>query len=151
FFLYDSSGTLLAVNDDFFIFSPPTFTDPGSGSPGASLLEFTFDAPGTYVIGVAHHGSQDEFRQIRGHPLSSADAYTLHIALENRALNPGGSDPVAEVEPNAPPLPPPPDLSLFAQNVDDADWVVNSDPDLIDAGTIPHVYVRGTGDGTFDY
>src|SRR5262249_38336319 len=109
-----------------------------------------------YVIGVARFPSADAFGQIVGSPLGGGQAYTLHISLEDHALNPGGSDPVAEVEPNElpfqpPPDLPPPDLSLFAQNGDDADWVVNTDPDLRDTGTFPHVYVRGTGDGTFDY
>jgi hypothetical protein len=166
-FLYDSSGTLLAANDDSFIdSSSPPFWDPGSNFGYASLLEFTFDAPGTYVIGVANVGSRDAFGQIGGYALLDGDAYTLHISLENHALNPGGSDPVAEVEPNDPPIPPPPDLGLFAQNLDDADWVLNTDtlvivtkattgpvydPIVHDAGTFPHVSVRGTGDGTFDY
>src|SRR5262249_32618005 len=145
-FLYDSSGTLLAENDDFYDFSSPTFTDPGSNFPQASLLEFTFDAPGTYVIGVARFPSADTFGQIVGTPLFGADAYTLHISLENHALNPGGSDPVAEVEPNGLQQHLVQDnLSQFAQNVDGAGWNLGVNPDIFEATALPHISIEGTG------
>ncbi|MCH7751227.1 MAG: DVUA0089 family protein [Planctomycetes bacterium] len=92
-FLYDSSGNLLAQNDD-------NGSDPGSGGFLASLINSTFASPGTYIIGVGEFSSFDDGGQIGGNTPDPGDAYTLHISLQNHGLNPGGADPVAEVEPN---------------------------------------------------
>ncbi|MCH8840502.1 MAG: PPC domain-containing protein, partial [Planctomycetes bacterium] len=94
-FLYDTNGNLLAQNDD-------NGGDPGSGGGLASLINFTFALPGTYIIGVGEFNSFDDGGQIDGNTPDPGDTYTLHISLQNHGLNPGGADPVAEVEPNEP-------------------------------------------------
>jgi hypothetical protein len=150
-FLYDSSGTLLAENDDFIDYSSPTFSDPGSNAYVASLIEYTFEVPGTYVIGVASFPSAHAFGQVIGTPIFAGDEYTLHISLQNHVLNGAGSDPLPEVEPNDYPPILAPDLTLFAQNVDGAGWNLGDNPDIFESTTLPHISIQGTGDGTFDY
>jgi hypothetical protein len=143
-FLYDTNGNLLAANDD-------NGSDPGSGSGLASLIDFTFAQAGTYIIGVGEFNSFNFGGEIDGNAPDPGDFYTLHISLENTLLNPGGADPVAEVEPNQPPPPTPPDLAAFAQDINGEVFNRNPDPFIESADTIPHLSIDGTGDGTFDY
>ena len=38
-----------------------------------------------------------------------------------------------------------------AQNLDSGDWGMNADPDILNATTVPHITVHGTGDGNDDW
>jgi Bacterial pre-peptidase C-terminal domain len=81
-FLYDSNGTLLATNDD----SMTSSVDGGSLSSWDSFLQYTFDAPGTYVIAVGEYFSEDGGGQLTGNPPDAGDTYTLQVSIENHAV-----------------------------------------------------------------
>ncbi len=84
-FLYDSSGTLLAQNDDSSL-------DPGSATSLASFVDFVFPSPGTYVIGVGECCSRDAGGQIFGNAPDLGDAYVLQVSLEGKAITPSPAD-----------------------------------------------------------
>ncbi len=65
-FLFDSTGALLASDDD-------------SGVGFYSLINHTFAAAGTYVIGVAEFNSFGGSGGITGQPIFAGDVYTLTI------------------------------------------------------------------------
>jgi hypothetical protein len=125
-FLYDDAGNLLAENDD-------NGGDPGSGGGTASLIDYIFSTPGAYTIGVGQWPSSDDGGEIDGAVPEEGDVYTLHISLENHALNEGGEDPVAEVEPNHP--------RAGAQNVDGAGWNLETDETTINGELSPAVFL----------
>lgn len=70
--LYDSSGILLAQNDD----NNTAFGQLGSVSSLDSYLEFTFSAPGNYIIEVGRCCIS---------PVASGASYQLQVSLENAA------------------------------------------------------------------
>jgi hypothetical protein len=80
-FLYDASGNLLAVNDD-----GSGGLDAGSSSGLDSFLQYTFAAPGTYVIAVAEYHSLDSGGELSGNPPDAGDTYTLHVSVQNHAV-----------------------------------------------------------------
>lgn len=80
-FLYDLAGNLLDSNDDFF-------EDTGSTSVLDAFLQFTFFAPGTYVIGVGRFNSFGDPGGITGLTPDFGDSYTLQIAIENHTFDP---------------------------------------------------------------
>ena len=75
-FLYNTSGTFLAGNDDSSL-------DPGSTSSLDSRLTYTFTSAGTYVVGVGKYNSVGSGGGITGATPSTDEFYTLHISLEN--------------------------------------------------------------------
>jgi len=81
-FLYDSNGNLLATSDD----SMTSVGGGGSISGWDSFLQYTFAAPGTYVIAVGEYFSQDDGGQVVGNPPDAGDTYTLHVSIENHAV-----------------------------------------------------------------
>ncbi len=107
---------------------------------------------GTYYIGVGSFNSSAVAGQFVGALPESGQPYSLLFSVLDHATNPGGPSPLAEIEPNDPGVPvvPVPTASQ-RQNLDHEIWVVNSDPAVPSANTLPHVRVNGTGDGTFDY
>ncbi|MEZ6069156.1 MAG: DVUA0089 family protein [Pirellulales bacterium] len=142
-FLYDAEGNLLAANDD-------SGGDSGSGSGTASFISHVFSTAGTYVIGVGAYDSYDAGGLIGGAAPAPGDVYTLHVVLQNHALNPGGVDPLPELEPNdAGALAD--QLVSFAQNIDGASFSRAPDASITMATSLPHVTIQGSGDGTFDY
>ncbi|MGC9528662.1 MAG: DVUA0089 family protein, partial [Limnospira sp.] len=93
-FLYDTSGNLLAQNDD----------DIETGHTGGSLPSYIthdFSAGGYYVIGVGRYNSSGEPGGITGIAPEAGDTYTLHIS--------GGLAPI-----NAPT-----DLTLDVNSIDE--------------------------------
>ncbi len=74
--LFDSGGTELADNDDNSI----SFGQGGSVSRRDSYLEFTFSAPGTFVIGVEKCCEDPD-----PVPVPSGATYQLQVSLENAA------------------------------------------------------------------
>ena len=86
-FLYDTFGNLLAENND----SDISFGEGGSFSNLDPYLEFTFAAPGTYVIGVGKFDSTGGVGGITGVPVGVDDTYTLQVSVENHPLGPSSS------------------------------------------------------------
>jgi hypothetical protein len=81
-FLYDANGNLLASSDDSLV----TTGGGGSASGLDSFLQYTFAAPGTYVIAVGEFFSYDDGGQVAGNPPDAGDTYTLHVSIENHAV-----------------------------------------------------------------
>ncbi len=162
-FLYDSAGNLLAQRDDHL----PADTGDGGPTTVDSLIDFTFPAAGTYVIGVGKHGAFDDCGVITGVAPALGDAYELHVSVSGKSSI-GGADPIAEAEPNHPiqwlleiepndSTPPPslpgpnPNIVRGTQDVDAAGWNLNADGAIVDSTTVPHISIVGDGDGSFDY
>ena len=87
-FLYDSAGTLLAENDD------PTSSAVGAGGSTStfdSFLEFSFTAPGTYIIAVGEFNTIGNAGGVADNPPDAGDTYTLQVSIERHVLplNPG--------------------------------------------------------------
>ncbi|MHC4880502.1 MAG: FG-GAP-like repeat-containing protein, partial [Planctomycetota bacterium] len=84
-YLFDEAGNLLATDDDSNV-------DPGSADLNFfttdSLLEYTFDAPGIYVIAVADFSNEPLAgpNGIAHKPIPAGADYTLHIAIESHPL-----------------------------------------------------------------
>jgi len=74
--LINSSGTILAQNDD-------SFTDAGS-SAGNSFVSFTFATAGTYYIRV---GRWTQATDTSAKALAAGSTYTLHISLSSATVN----------------------------------------------------------------
>lgn len=79
-FLYASDGTFLAGNDDAGF-------DPGSTSFLDSFFTYTFNAPGTYILGVAEFPSFGSPGGITGDVPTPGGIYDLHISLEGHATS----------------------------------------------------------------
>ncbi len=135
-FLFDSSGNLLASNDDF---------GDGDGSGLDSKIDFTFGAFGRYIIVVGAFNSLASTNTLGGNSPQAGGCYDFHVSVENNALN-AGPDPVGEMEPN--------NIVVFdlshAQNIDGGGWNLAPNPEIENATSIPHITIEGTGDGTFD-
>ena len=84
-FLYNSAGILLGSNDDFG-------GDPGSTSGLDSFIQFTFSAPGTYVIAVGEFNSFDSGGVVTGNPPDVGHNYTLHVSIANHFVAPPEQD-----------------------------------------------------------
>ncbi|MDX2228186.1 MAG: filamentous hemagglutinin N-terminal domain-containing protein [Leptolyngbyaceae cyanobacterium bins.349] len=82
-FLFNrDTGTLLASNDDFFP------VDPGSISGLDSFVDFTFQEPGNYVIGVGRFNSFASTNNlIQGNSPLAGQTFLLRVSLENRATS----------------------------------------------------------------
>ncbi|MEQ8463977.1 two-partner secretion domain-containing protein, partial [Coleofasciculus sp. E1-EBD-02] len=80
-FLFNAQGGLLASNDDAAI----TQGAGGSSRITDSYISFTFETPGTYVIGVGKYDSNSEFSQLRAGIASgfgSVDAQAGDITID---------------------------------------------------------------------
>ncbi|MFT5126014.1 MAG: Ca2+-binding RTX toxin-like protein, partial [Verrucomicrobiales bacterium] len=86
-FLFDQAGNVLAENDD----AP---ADPGSNNL-ASSITYTFASAGTYTIGVGAFDSTAAAGVITGNTPQAGDTYTLHLSLQNHALNADPTDGLA--------------------------------------------------------
>ncbi len=84
-FLYDSSYTLLAQNDD-------RVGAGGSVDRRDSYIQYTFTAPGTYIIGVGEFDSFDSVGLIAGNPPDLGDIYTLQVSLAGKPFTPATPD-----------------------------------------------------------
>lgn len=89
-FLFDQNGTLLSANDDSSL-------DAGSSTGLDSFIQFTFAAPGTYVIGVASFPSSATPGGISGPGVPTGSDYTLQVSIENHTTS-GPSSPTAPPE-----------------------------------------------------
>jgi hypothetical protein len=88
-FLYDPlTGKLLAENDD----STPTNGAGGSFSPFDSYIEYIFDEPGTYVLGVGRFNSEGDPGGITGDPIRLDSIYYLRVSIEYHPLGIVGGD-----------------------------------------------------------
>jgi subtilisin family serine protease/Tol biopolymer transport system component len=90
-FLFDANGDVLATNDD-------DSQDFGSSSATDANLNFRFDRPGLYVIGVAKYDSVGAPGGILGPAPAAGDTYTLHISLANHPLVEGSFDLGADLD-----------------------------------------------------
>ncbi|NEP59183.1 MAG: filamentous hemagglutinin N-terminal domain-containing protein [Symploca sp. SIO2G7] len=89
-----ATGEILASNDD---------TNLTNGAQGSivrqdSYISFTFDAPGTYVVGVGEFDTvPNSLQGLEGDRVDPGDTYSLHISLENQgtgiALPPNNLNP----------------------------------------------------------
>jgi filamentous hemagglutinin family protein len=138
-FLFDSSGDILANNDD----SSTTRGAAGSTNSLDSYINYTFNESGNYVLGVGAYNSYDQVNSngenIGGSALATG-SYTLQVSLENHALGTTGT--LAESEPN--------DSRISPQNINSS-FTLTANPDIENATTTPHISINGTGDGSFDY
>ncbi|TWU43841.1 hypothetical protein Q31b_13730 [Novipirellula aureliae] len=82
-FLYDSSGNLLAANDDDYNVSPG---DNGTTSIRDSYIEYTFATPGVYTIAVGQFSSYDFLGGLAGNPVPFGGVYQLNISLDGRPV-----------------------------------------------------------------
>ena len=132
-YLFDGDGNELAFNEDFE-------RDPGDvGEPLGfgffdAFIDYSFETSGTYVLRVVLPPDQAP----RFDP-NFPDRYTLHVSVEGHSFAPLWR----ELEPN--------DSFAFPQNLDHANWNLNSNTGIVESTTIPHITLAGTGDGTFDY
>jgi filamentous hemagglutinin family protein len=87
-FLFDQAGNLLDSNDD----APTTAGVGGSTDSFNSYLNYSFIAPGTYVVGVGlypSNGNNSGQAPISGTPLSPGNNYQLQVSIEtNQNFNP---------------------------------------------------------------
>lgn len=81
-FLYDANGNLLAANDDIW----PSPADPGSSTALDSFLEYTFPAPGTYIIAVGRFNSYGNPGGVTGNAPYNGASYELQISLSRVAI-----------------------------------------------------------------
>lgn len=132
--LFDESGAELARSA---VFNAVTLGQQGSVSNKDAYLEYTFAAPGRYVIEVGGCCLPEGIPQ---------DAtYDLQVSVTNHSLFvPGGLAEVTEVEPN--------NTTLTAQNSDSAQRFVSSDGDPIDVavgldGLVYALVYTGAPDG----
>ncbi len=88
-FLFDWSGNLLAQNDD----APTSYGGGGSESIADPYLEYTFSAPGLYVLAVAEFPSSGSFGGVSGNVPDTGDTYTLHISVEGHSVEGGETGP----------------------------------------------------------
>ena len=75
--LFDSSGNVLAANNNFHP------VDPGSVSPYDSFIAYTFADPGTYYVAVSNYGnlpSESGGGMDTSHGHYEAGDYTLHTS-----------------------------------------------------------------------
>lgn len=79
--LFDSRGTLLSSNDD----SPTTLGQGGSVSALDSYLEFTFSAPGTYVIEIGAV-VEGPVPMVVPTGIPTGENYQLQVSLENSVI-----------------------------------------------------------------
>ena len=77
-FLYSLGGGLLAENDD----ASTSLGDGGSSIEYDPFIQYTFQAIGTYVIGVGEWDSVGDFGEITGNVPDIGDTYTLQVSLE---------------------------------------------------------------------
>ncbi len=79
-----ATGEVLASNDD------TNLTNGGQGSivRQDSYISFTFDEPGTYVLGVGEFDTvPNSLQGLEGDRVDPGDTYTLHVSLENQGRN----------------------------------------------------------------
>ena len=137
-FLFDTQGNLLAENDD----SDITEGAAGSFSNTNSLIEYTFDEDGTYIIGVGAFDSAVENEGITGDTITSGENYTLQVSVENQPTSRNVNGSITKIEPNN---------SLdTAQNIDNS-FSNRFNPNIQNSISIPHVSISAEGDNSFDY
>lgn len=139
--MFDENGQFVDLTGD------PDFFGP---------IDLSFHDAGVYYIGVGTWYSGVGAGILFGDTPPVGSNYELNFSIIDHPATDEGSGVLFEAEPNdfgdpADYAPPPVDLTQYAQNLDDETWVVNTDPNVPDAATIPHITVNATGDGTFDY
>ncbi|NET55850.1 MAG: filamentous hemagglutinin N-terminal domain-containing protein [Symploca sp. SIO2E6] len=90
-----ATGEVLASNDD------SDLTDGAQGSivNQDSYLSFTFNSPGTYVLGVGEFDTvPNSLQGLEGDRLDPGDTYSLHVSLENQGT--GIALPASNLNPN---------------------------------------------------
>ncbi|MDX1924959.1 MAG: DVUA0089 family protein [Pirellulaceae bacterium] len=83
-FLFDAAGNLLTSNDDAPL-------DAGSTSSLDSFINFTFPAPGVYVIGVGRFDSFVSGGAIAGSTPLNGDRYQLNVSVDGKLGASGGA------------------------------------------------------------
>ena len=94
-FLFDSSGTLLAENDD-----ADDSPDPGDGALEYldSFIDFTFSSTDLFVIGVGKFQSSADSGSISGAAPEDDDDYQLQVSIENHTVGMGSSNDLGIVD-----------------------------------------------------
>ena len=82
--LYDASGNPLATDDDDNAGIAPG--DMGSSGILDSFLQYTFTAPGTYIIGVGGFDSTGGSGGITGTPVPVGGSYQLHVSVDGKPV-----------------------------------------------------------------
>ena len=92
--MYDSAGNVIAENDD------SDFSGPGDTSEWTlnSFLAYSFDAPGTYIVGVGAAFPDFVTWETLQVPVFPETSYTLHVSIQGHAVAGGdiGPEPVPE-------------------------------------------------------
>ena len=134
-FLYDSSGGLLADNDN-------RLSEPDAGSSNAhdSFINHVFAEVGTYVIGVGRSGSEGSQFGITGAAPQPGQTYTLHVSVENHPFT-------FVVDKDATN-----NVFATARIIDDEHWTKSENPNIFDSTVIPHISIKSTAvEEAFDY
>ena len=94
-FLFDSSGILLAENDD-----ADDSLDPGDGALDYldSFIDFTFNSTDQFVIGVSKYESSADIGSISGNAPDVDDSYQLHVSIENHTEGTGTNNDLGLVD-----------------------------------------------------
>ncbi len=79
-FLFRQSGEFLVSNDD----SSASSGGLGSTSDLDSFIDYTFDAPGVYVIAVGKFNSSGATNGISGNAPATGDLYTLQVSVSGK-------------------------------------------------------------------
>ncbi len=137
-FLFDAEGNLLAEDDD----SDITEGAAGSFSGTNSLIEYTFDEDGTYVVGVGAFDSTVDDGDITGDTITPGEKYTLQVSVENQPIFGNVNGSISKTEPN--------NSIDAAQDINDS-FSNRFDPNIQNSTSIPHVSISAVGDGSFDY
>jgi hypothetical protein len=134
--MFDANGQFVDYTGDEF-FSP---------------IDLSLHDAGVYYIGVGTWYSGFASGILFGDTPPVDSNYELTFSIIDHPATEDGSGVLLEVEPNDfDNILPPVDLTQYAQNLDGETWVVNNDPFIPEAATIPHITVNATGDGSFDY
>ena len=141
------SGPLNAdANGPYMIDEGESVTLDASGSTAspAATYEWDVDGDGDFDEGITGETATVSWSNLQSLGIGDGP-YTGDVSV--RVTDPtgggGGVDPVPEMEPN--------NTIVTAQNIDGAGWNLNSDSNIANSTTVPHVTIEGTGDGTFDY
>ncbi|MFT5526534.1 MAG: hypothetical protein ACI9HK_004511, partial [Pirellulaceae bacterium] len=113
-------------------------------NPSGSRVQLLADVPGGEVNDLSGLEMQDNASRAESRPVGNLGDLIAGSPLGTWNLEVHQPSPIGqEIEPNS--------TIPTAQDVDDLDWNVLDDVNIVDATTVSHTSIEGTGDGTYDY